>query len=107
MSHDFPTGGPRPPITPSGGIANVDSIPPGFDPVALRAGRLTRLRAMMAEKDYAALILLDPNNQLYATGSRNMFGYFPPQFDAVHLRPARRSDHPVRISRQCAYLDLA
>jgi len=31
---------------------------------------------MMREKDYAALLLFDPNNQRYATGSRNMFGYF-------------------------------
>jgi Xaa-Pro aminopeptidase len=54
----------------------VDSVPPGFDPVALRAGRLARLHAMMAERDYAALVLFDPNNQRYATGSRNMFGYF-------------------------------
>ncbi len=68
--------GPRPPVTPSGGLANVDSTPPGFDPALLRAGRLKRLRAMMAEKEYAALVLFDPNNQRYATGSRNMFGYF-------------------------------
>lgn len=53
-----------------------DSEPPGVDTRALRAGRLARLRAMMAEKDYAALVLFDPNNQRYATGSRNMFGYF-------------------------------
>jgi Xaa-Pro aminopeptidase len=77
VSHGGETGGgPRPPITPSGAVANVDSVPPGFDPVALRAGRLKRMRAMMAEKDYAALVLFDPNNQRYATGSRNMFGYF-------------------------------
>jgi Xaa-Pro aminopeptidase len=31
---------------------------------------------MMREKDYDALVLLDPYNQRYATGSRNMFGYF-------------------------------
>lgn len=74
--HHSSARGPRPPVTPSGGVANVDSVPPGFDPVALRAGRLKRLRAMMAEKDYAALVLFDPNNQRYATGSRNMFGYF-------------------------------
>jgi len=30
----------------------------------------------MAQKEYAALVLFDPNNQRYATGSRNMFGYF-------------------------------
>jgi Xaa-Pro aminopeptidase len=31
---------------------------------------------MMREKDYDALLLFDPYNQRYATGSRNMFGYF-------------------------------
>jgi Xaa-Pro aminopeptidase len=46
------------------------------DTLKLRTGRLARLRAMMHEKEYAALLLFDPNNQRYATGSRNMFGYF-------------------------------
>lgn len=53
-----------------------DSEPPGVDTLALRAGRLARLRAMMRDQDYAALVLFDPYNQRYATGSRNMFGYF-------------------------------
>jgi Xaa-Pro aminopeptidase len=60
----------------SGPMANTDSIPTAFDPKVLRAGRLARLRAMMAEEGYAAVVLFDPNNQRYATGSRNMFGYF-------------------------------
>jgi len=64
------------PVVPSAPMANGDSIPTAFDPVQLRAGRLERLRAMMAEQGYAALVLFDPNNQRYATGSRNMFGYF-------------------------------
>nr|WP_297460319.1 Xaa-Pro peptidase family protein [uncultured Halomonas sp.] len=64
------------PVIPSAPMANGDSIPAAFDPVRLRAGRLSRLRAMMAEQGYAALVLFDPNNQRYATGSRNMFGYF-------------------------------
>lgn len=64
------------PVVPSAPMANGDSIPTAFDPVQLRAGRLARLRAMMAEQGYAALVLFDPNNQRYATGSRNMFGYF-------------------------------
>jgi Xaa-Pro aminopeptidase len=64
------------PVVPSAPMANGDSIPTAFDPVQLRAGRLSRLRAMMAEQGYAALVLFDPNNQRYATGSRNMFGYF-------------------------------
>lgn len=63
-------------VIPSAPMANGDSIPTAFDPVRLRAGRLKRLRAMMAEQGYAALVLFDPNNQRYATGSRNMFGYF-------------------------------
>ncbi|GHB07160.1 M24 family metallopeptidase [Salinicola rhizosphaerae] len=66
----------RIPVVPSAPMANGDSIPTAFDPVRLRAGRLTRLRNMMREEGYAALVLFDPNNQRYATGSRNMFGYF-------------------------------
>ncbi|MDN3520197.1 M24 family metallopeptidase [Halomonas ramblicola] len=66
----------RIPVVPSAPRANGDSIPTAFDPVRLRAGRLVRLRAMMAEQNYAALVLFDPNNQRYASGSRNMFGYF-------------------------------
>jgi Xaa-Pro aminopeptidase len=46
------------------------------DTLKLRADRLARLRAMMRKQEYAALLLFDPNNQRYATGSRNMFGYF-------------------------------
>ncbi|MFC3282487.1 M24 family metallopeptidase [Litchfieldella rifensis] len=64
------------PVVPSAPMANGDSIPTAFDPRQLRAGRLTRLRDMMAEQGYAAVVLFDPNNQRYATGSRNMFGYF-------------------------------
>ncbi|WP_163560157.1 Xaa-Pro peptidase family protein [Halomonas sp. NO4] len=66
----------RIPVVPSAPVACGDSIPTAFDPQRLRAGRLSRLRAMMAEQGYAALVLFDPNNQRYATGSRNMFGYF-------------------------------
>lgn len=54
----------------------TDTQPLSFDPVALRKKRLARTRAMMAEKGYAACLLFEPNNQRYATGSRNMFGYF-------------------------------
>lgn len=63
-------------VTPSGPAGHYDSVPVSFDPVALRAGRLRRLRQMMAEQEYSALVLFDPYNQRYATGSRNMFGYF-------------------------------
>lgn len=58
------------------GMGLSDTEPQSFDPEALRAGRLARVREMMAEMGYAALILFDPNNQRYASGSRNMFGYF-------------------------------
>ena len=60
----------------SPGMGLTDTEPTSFDPRRLRAQRLERLRAMMRERDYAAVVLLDPNNQRYATGSRNMFGYF-------------------------------
>lgn len=65
--------------TPSAGAdvtGLTDSLPGGFDPVRMRAERLARTRQMMREQDLAAVVLFDPYNQRYATGSRNMFGYF-------------------------------
>jgi Xaa-Pro aminopeptidase len=53
-----------------------DTEPTHIDGDALRRGRLARLRRFMADGGYAALVLFDPYNQRYATGSRNMFGYF-------------------------------
>lgn len=67
---------PAPPVVPSGPAFAGDAIPTAVDPERLRGERLARLRAMMAEQDYAAVVLFDPYNQRYATGSRNMFGYF-------------------------------
>jgi Xaa-Pro aminopeptidase len=58
------------------GLALTDSEPLSVDALELRSQRLGRLREMMREKNYAAVLLFDPNNQRYATGSRNMFGYF-------------------------------
>lgn len=58
------------------GLWLTDTEPASVDTRRLRADRLERVRAMMREKDYAALLLFDPFNQRYATGSRNMFGYF-------------------------------
>jgi Xaa-Pro aminopeptidase len=58
------------------GLFLTDSEPASVDTLKLRGDRLARLRRMMSEKQYAALLLFDPNNQRYATGSRNMFGYF-------------------------------
>jgi hypothetical protein len=48
----------------------------GIDAIKLRRERLDRLRAWMSKADYGAVLLFDPYNQRYATGSRNMFGYF-------------------------------
>lgn len=53
-----------------------DTEPPSVDAKKLRAERLARLRSWMAEAGYGAVLLFDPFNQRYATGSRNMFGYF-------------------------------
>src|ERR1700761_6402220 len=58
------------------GLWVTDTEPASVDTLALRTGRLARLRAMMQEQGYAAVLLFDPFNQRYATGSRNMFGYF-------------------------------
>ena len=53
-----------------------DTEPPSIDAPKLRAERLSRLRGWMARAGYGAVLLFDPYNQRYATGSRNMFGYF-------------------------------
>src|SRR6218665_395549 len=61
---------------PSGGMWLSDTEPSFIDVDALRQGRLARLRAWMKQSGYGAVVLFDPYNQRYATGSRNMFGYF-------------------------------
>lgn len=53
-----------------------DTEPPAVDTKKLRDGRLARVRAWMEKAGYGGIILLDPYNQRYATGTRNMFGYF-------------------------------
>lgn len=55
-------------------IATLDHAPDTeeIDLVAVRGYRLARLRAEMARRDIAALILSDPVNIRYATGTRNM-----------------------------------
>ncbi len=60
----------------SNGMWLSDTEPPAVDTKKLRDGRLARLRAWMAQAGYGGIILLDPYNQRYATGTRNMFGYF-------------------------------
>ncbi len=53
-----------------------DTEPPAVDSLKLRSGRLARLRSWMKTAEYGAVLLFDPFNQRYATGTRNMFGYF-------------------------------
>ncbi|WP_208539336.1 M24 family metallopeptidase [Algihabitans albus] len=52
--------------------AGFSSDPPVSNPVALRAYRLARLRAELRARDYAGLLVTDPINIRYATGTSNM-----------------------------------
>ena len=56
------------------GIVLLDRVPEskGIDLKAVRAYLLGRVRAEMAKRDIAAVILSDPINIRYATGTRNM-----------------------------------
>jgi Xaa-Pro aminopeptidase len=63
-------------VDSSNGMWLSDTEPPAVDTKKLRDGRLARLRAWMANAGYGGIVLLDPYNQRYATGTRNMFGYF-------------------------------
>src|SRR5436305_8417497 len=74
---DF-TGRMRHPVcdTSSNAMWLSDTEPPSVDALKLRQERLQRLRNWMKSADYGAVLLFDPYNQRYATGSRNMFGYF-------------------------------
>ena len=60
----------------SNGMWLSDTEPPSVDAARLRRERLVRLRDWMKSAEYGAVLLFDPYNQRYATGSRNMFGYF-------------------------------
>jgi Xaa-Pro dipeptidase len=51
-------------------IATAGVCPP--DERAVRGYRLARLRRLLAEADLGAMVILDPINLRYATGSRNM-----------------------------------
>ncbi len=57
-----------------GGVALLDRAPEStdIDLPAVRQYRQQRVRAEMAQRDIAALILSDPINIRYATGTRNM-----------------------------------
>jgi Xaa-Pro aminopeptidase len=50
-------------------------MPPAPDEVALRMGRLKRLREEMRRAEIPAVVLFDPHNVRYATGARNMLPY--------------------------------
>ena len=76
------------------GICPYDSIAPAYDPVRLRAERLAKVRTMMSHHALDAVLLLDPYNQRYATGSRNMFGYFLRNSTRYIYIPA---DGPIRL----------
>ena len=88
------------------GLSLTDTEPLSVDAPKLRSERLARLRDMMREKEYAAVLLFDPNNQRYATGSRNMFGYFLRNSTRYFFVPDRRSDHPLRVPAERARVDL-
>lgn len=60
----------------AGGMWLSDTEPAFIDTRLLRQERLERLRAWMNDAGYGGVVLFDPYNQRYATGSRNMFGYF-------------------------------
>jgi len=50
----------------------MSTMIPEIDEAAIRAYRLARLRQGLRASDYAGLLLFDPVNIRYATGSRNM-----------------------------------
>src|SRR6267142_5264683 len=60
----------------SNGMWFSDTEPPSVDARKLRAERLAKIRAWMSKAQYGGILLFDPYNQRYATGTRNMFGYF-------------------------------
>lgn len=57
-------------------IALLDAAPEsiGIDLAAVRQYRLSRVRSEMKKRDIAALILSDPVNIRYATGTRALNG---------------------------------
>jgi Xaa-Pro dipeptidase len=52
--------------------ATVVSNLPGIDEKSVRAYRLERVMAHLVRHDLAGIVLFDPINVRYATGSRNM-----------------------------------
>ena len=53
-------------------VAELTDTEPGIDMRRLRAYRLGRVREQLKARDYAGLLLFDPINIRYATGTRNM-----------------------------------
>lgn len=58
--------------TASPGVFDAEPADSDIDLVAVRAHRLARARAQIAQHDLAACLLFDPVNVRYATGARNM-----------------------------------
>jgi hypothetical protein len=61
---------------PSNGMWLSDTEPAAVDALKLRQERLAKLRKWLKASGYGGVVLFDPYNQRYATGTRNMFGYF-------------------------------
>src|SRR3984893_11829042 len=51
---------------------DIESRLSGIDQPKMRRDRLSKLRAELARRDYAAALLSDPINIRYTSGSRNM-----------------------------------
>lgn len=54
----------------------MDNEPLAVNVERMKQERLQKVRELLKRKSWDACLLLDPFNQRYATGSRNMFGYF-------------------------------
>ena len=52
--------------------ANREGGLPDIDEKSIGAYRLERVRAQLVRRDLAGIVLFDPINVRYATGSRNM-----------------------------------
>lgn len=61
---------------PEAGMWLSDTEPSFIDTRKLCQERLDRLRVWMRQDGFGGVLLFDPYNQRYATGTRNMFGYF-------------------------------
>lgn len=71
----------------------------GIDLKAVRLYRLGRVRAEMRKRDIAALVISDPVNIRYATGTRNMQVFCARNHTGTLPASDRTAHHPVRIHR--------